>query len=243
MDEHAEGVHWSEIDVDFKPDGRPRPQVLQEIREKIESTGDVFVNLGQPISHRLDHLLSGVRAQIAVKLFGPDLGELRRLGGEIYDVLNGIPGVVDLQTEPLVLIPQLKIAVDREASAKFGLRSGTLAEDLEIALNGETVAQMLENQRMYDVFLRLDDPSRANPEQIEKTLVKFMPTGQSVKLSDAANVYQGTGPNMINREDMQRRIVVSANTHGRDLASTVQEIQTRLKEKIKLPEGYFIKLG
>lgn len=243
MDEHAEGVHWSEIDVDFKPDGRPRPQVLQEIREKIESTGDVFVNLGQPISHRLDHLLSGVRAQIAVKLFGPDLGELRRLGGEIYDVLNGIPGVVDLQTEPLVLIPQLKIAVDREASAKFGLRSGTLAEDLEIALNGETVAQMLENQRMYDVFLRLDDPSRANPEQIEKTLVKFMPTGQSVKLSDVANVYQGTGPNMINREDMQRRIVVSANTHGRDLASTVQEIQTRLKEKIKLPEGYFIKLG
>ncbi|MDZ4083049.1 MAG: efflux RND transporter permease subunit, partial [Bdellovibrionales bacterium] len=113
MDEHAEGVHWHEIDVDFKPDGRERPIVLQEIRERIEKAGDVYVNLGQPISHRLDHLLSGVRAQIAVKVFGPDLGELRRIGGEIYDALEGIDGVVDLQTEPLVLIPQLKIAIDR----------------------------------------------------------------------------------------------------------------------------------
>jgi CzcA family heavy metal efflux pump len=244
MDEHAEGVHWSEIDVDFKPEiKRPKEVILQEIREKIEKTGDVYVNLGQPISHRLDHLLSGVRAQIAVKVFGPDLGELRRFGGEIYDVLKDVPGVVDLQTEPLVLIPQLKIAVDRDASNKFGIRSGTLAEDLEIALNGETVTQFLENQRMHDVFLRLDDQSRSTPEKISETLVKFMPTGQSVRLADVANVYQGTGPNMINREDMQRRIVISANTHGRDLGSVVSEIQKNIGEKVKLPEGYFVKLG
>ncbi len=243
MDEHAEGVHWHEIDVDFKPEGRPRPIVLQEIRERIEKAGDVYVNLGQPISHRLDHLLSGVRSQIAIKVFGPDLGELRRLGGEIFDALEDIKGVVDLQTEPLVLIPQLKIAIDREASAKFGLRSGTLAEDLEIALNGETVAKVLENQKMFDVFMRLDDNSKNTPEKISETLVKFLPTGQGVRLGDVANVYQGTGPNMINREDMQRRIVVSANTHGRDLGSVVGEIQKALDEKIKLSEGYFIKLG
>lgn len=243
MDEHAEGVHWHEIDVDFKPEGRPRPVVLQEIRERIEKTGDIYVNIGQPISHRLDHLLSGVRAQIAVKVFGPDLGELRRLGGEIYDALQNVKGVVDLQTEPLVLIPQLKIAIDREASAKFGLRSGTLAEDLEIALNGETVSQFLENQRIFDVFMRLDDTSKSTPDKISGTLVKFLPTGQGVMLSDVANIYQGTGPNMINREDMQRRIVVSANTHGRDLGSVVDEIKKTLSEKVKLTEGYFIKLG
>ena len=243
MDEHAEGVHWSEIDVDFKSNGRPRQVVLQEVREKIEKTGDVFVNIGQPISHRLDHLLSGVRAQIAIKIFGSDLGDLRRIGGEIYDVLKSIDGVVDLQTEPLVLIPQLKIAIEREASGRFGLTTGSIAEDLEIALNGESVAKFLENQKMHDVFLRLDDPSRATPQKIGQTLVKFMPTGQGVRLSDVANVYQGTGPNMINREDMQRRIVVSANTHGQDLGTVVNEIQKKIAEKIKLPEGYFIKLG
>jgi CzcA family heavy metal efflux pump len=243
MDEHAEGVHWHEIDVDFKEGGRARTIVLQEIRQRIEKTGDVYVNLGQPISHRLDHLLSGVRAQIAVKVFGPDLGELRKIGGQIFDALENTPGVVDLQTEPLVLIPQLKIALDREASAKYGLRSGTVAEDLETSLNGETVSRFLENQRMYDVFMRLDDQSRATPEKISETLVKFLPTGQGIKLGDIANVYQGTGPNMINREDMQRRIVVSANTHGRDLGSIVNDIKKTLDEKVKLSEGYFIKLG
>lgn len=243
MDEHAEGVHWHEIDVDFKEGGRPRQIVLQEVRERIEKAGDVYVNLGQPISHRLDHLLSGVRAQIAVKVFGPDLGALRRIGGEIQDVLKDVPGIVDLQTEPLVLIPQLKIALERETGNKFGLRSGTLAEDLEIALNGEVVTQFLESQKMHDVFLRLDEASRATPEKIGETLVKIMPTGQGVRLSDVANIYQGTGPNMINREDMQRRIVISANTHGRDLGSVVEEIQSKIKEKGTLPEGYFIKLG
>ena len=244
MDEHAEGVHWSEIDVDFKEGkGRAKEVVLQEIREKIEQVGDVYVNIGQPISHRLDHLLSGVRAQIAVKVFGPDLSELRRFGGEIYDVLSDTKGIVDLQTEPLVLIPQLKINIDREGASQFGIRSGTLADDLEIALNGESVTQFLENQKMFDVFLRLDDASRSTPEKIGSTLIKVMPTGQGVTLAEVASIYQGTGPNMINREDMQRRIVVSANTHGRDLGRVVSDVQKKLAEKIKLPEGYFIKLG
>lgn len=246
MDEHAEGVHWNEIDVDFKedlPNARPRPVVLNDIREKIEKTGDVYVNIGQPISHRLDHLLSGVRAQIAVKLFGPELPELRRIGADIQDVMKGIPGIVDLQLEPLVLVPQLKMAIDREETAKFGIRAGSLADDLEIALNGESVAQFLEKQRIYDVFMRLDDDSRATPEKINAAVVKTLPTGQKVRVSDVAEAYEGTGPNMVNREDLQRRIVVSANSHGRDLGSIVEDIQKRFAEKIKLPPGYFIKLG
>jgi CzcA family heavy metal efflux pump len=242
MDEHAEGVHWHEIDVDFKEGGRDRDIVLREIRERIESVGDVYVNLGQPISHRLDHLLSGVRAQIAVKVFGPDMGELRRLAGEINETLKSVPGIVDLQAEPLVLIPQLKVALDREAGGKYGLRSGALAEDLEVALNGEVVSQFLEKQRMHDVFLRLDDASRSTPDRIGETIVKFLPTGQSLRVNDVAEIYEGTGPNMVNKEDMQRRIVISANTQGRDLGSAVKDIQTRLAS-VKLPEGYFIKLG
>lgn len=243
MDEHAEGVHWNEIDVDFKEGGRARPLVLQELREKVESTGDVYVNIGQPISHRLDHLLSGVRAQIAIKIFGPELSELRRLGAQTESVLKGIPGIVDLQLEPLVLIPQLKINIDREETSRFAIRPGTLAQDLEMALNGVTVGSFLENQRIYDIYMRLDDPSRADPESIKSTVVKTLPTGQLIRVNDIAEVYQGTGPNMVNREDMQRRIVISANSNGRDLGSLIQEIQTRINEKIKLPVGYFVAYG
>ena len=243
MDEHAEGVHWSEIDVDFKPGGRPRPVVIRELREKIEAVGDVYVNVGQPISHRLDHLLSGVRAQIAVKVFGPDLSELRRLGGEIQDVMKDIPGLVDLQTEPLTLIPQLKISVNREQANTYGIRAGTLAADLEIALRGDVVTQFLENQKIYDVFMRLDDKSRSTPKSIDSTVVKILPSGQSIRVGDVAQVYQGTGPNMINREDMQRRFVISANSQNRDLASLVTEINKKISSNVPLPEGYFIKMG
>lgn len=243
MDEHAEGVHWSEIDVDFKEGGRPRPIVLQELREKVEKAGDVYVNIGQPISHRLDHLLSGVRAQIAIKIFGSELTELRRLGIQVESVLKTIPGIVDLQLEQLVLIPQLKINIDREETSKYALRPGTLAEDLEMALNGVTVGSVLEKQRIYDIYMRLDDQSRADPEAIKSTLVKTLPTGQLIRVGDVSEVYKGTGPNMVNREDMQRRIVVSANSQGRDLGSLIEEIQAKIDEKVKLPEGYFIAYG
>ncbi len=243
LDEHAEGVHWHEIDVDFKEEGRDRPVVLEEIRNKILQVGDLGVNVGQPISHRLDHLLSGVRAQIAIKVFGPDLTELRRLAGETFSALGEIQGLVDLQTEPLVLIPQLKISIDREAAAQKGMGAGLLAEDLEIALNGAQVSRFLEKQKMYDIFLRLDDESRASADSIKMTPIKTLPTGELVKLEEVAQVYSGTGPNMINREDMMRRIVISANSKGRDLGSLVGEIQAKIDEKVKLPSGYFIKYG
>jgi Cu(I)/Ag(I) efflux system membrane protein CusA/SilA len=243
LDEHAEGVHWSEIDVDFKDGGRPRAAVLQELRDKVERTGDVAVNIGQPISHRLDHLLSGVRAQIAVKVSGPELSELRRLGAQVESVLKDVPGIVDLSLEPLVLIPQLKIAVDREEAAAHGVRPGMLASDLETALSGDTVGSVLEQQRRFDIFMRLDDRSRADPESIKSVLVKTLPSGHLVTVGDLAEVYKGTGPNMVNRESMQRRIVVSANSHGRDLGTLIHEIQGKVNEKVRLPEGYFITYG
>lgn len=240
MDEHAEGVHWSEIDVDFKEGGRPRQVALQDLRERVEKTGDVYVNIGQPISHRLDHLLSGVRAQLAIKVFGPDLAVLRRLGSRVEAVLKETRGVVDLQLEPLVLIPQLKIAVDREEASRFGLRPGAIAEDLEAGLNGAEVGSFIEKQRLFDIVMRLDDRSRAEPKAIEATLVKLLPTGQGVRVGDVAQVYEGTGPNMVNRENMQRRIVVSANARGRDLGSLVDEIKLKVAEKVEVPPGYFI---
>lgn len=243
MDEHAEGVHWSEVDVDFKEGGRDRQEVLQDIRTKIEAVGDVYVNIGQPISHRLDHLLSGVRAQIAIKIFGSDLTELRRLGIGVEKALKEIEGIVDLQLEPLVLIPQLKILIDREETGRYGIGPGGLAKDLEMALNGEAVAQMIEQQRIFDIFLRLDDKSRDNPESINSTIIRTRPNGEKIRVSDVAEVYEGSGPNMVNRENLQRRIVVSANSHGRDLGSLINEVKEKINQKVKLPEGYFIEYG
>jgi CzcA family heavy metal efflux pump len=243
MDEHAEGVHWSEIDVDFKEGGRARNVVLNELREKVEESGDVYLNIGQPISHRLDHLLSGVRAQIAIKIFGADLNELRRLGIETESLLKGIPGLVDLNVEPLVVIPQLKIAIDYEEAGKHALRTGTLADDLELALNGTEVAQMIERQTLFGIFMRLDDPSRANEDSIGSILVKTLPNGTPLRVKDVAEVYSGTGPNMVNRENMQRRLVVSANSGGRDLGSLVEEIKKKLDLHLKLPAGYYTVLG
>jgi Cu(I)/Ag(I) efflux system membrane protein CusA/SilA len=242
MDEHAEGVHWSEIDVDFKEGGRPKDVVLKELRENVEKCGNVYVNIGQPISHRLDHLLSGVRAQIAVKIFGPDLSELRRLGVQAETLMKTIPGIVDLSLEPSIPIPQLKIAIDRDAASPLGIRPGEVVQDLEGYLNGETVAQFIEKQQLYDIVMRLDDASRSTPDAISKVLIKTMPNGRTIHVNDIASIYESSGPNMINRENQQRRIVISANTHGRDLGSVVEEIEKQLHEKITLPQGYSLSL-
>lgn len=243
MDEHAEGVHSTEIDVDFKEGGRPRPEVIEEMRKKMEGIPGVFFNVGQPISHRLDHLLSGVRAQIAIKVFGPELNVLRGKAAEIYKALEGTPGLVDLQVEQQVLIPQIKIQLMREEAAKSGLVIGELTETLEKALNGEVIAQVVEQQKTTAIFMRFDDQSRADLERIKKTTLKFLPDGTRVALENVADVYESQGPNQINRENAQRRIVVSANSSGRDLESLVGEIQRRISEKVKVPDGYFVEYG
>ncbi len=243
MDEHAEGVNWNEIDLDFKDGGRPREVVFREIREKIsEVWPDVFVNVGQPISHRLDHMLSGVRSQIALKIFGPDIVELRRLGGEVYEKIKNIPGLKDLQVEPLVQIPQLKVFIDKEEVKSARMSAGAMASDLEALLSGYNVGQVIEGQQIHGILLRLDEASRSNPETIENIQLKILPTGDQIQVKDVANVYQGSGPNMINREGLRRRLVVSANSDGVDLGKLVSAIQ-KASAEIDWTEGYHMEVG
>jgi Cu(I)/Ag(I) efflux system membrane protein CusA/SilA len=243
MDEHAEGVHYTEIDVDFKAEGRPRELVIEEMRKKLDGIPGIFSNVGQPISHRLDHLLSGVRAQIAIKIFGPELNVLRGKAAEVYKALDGSNGLVDLQVEQQVLIPQVKIQLLREEAAQYGMVLGELTESLEKALNGEAVAQVIENQKTFNVFMRFDDMSRSNLDLIKQSTLKIMPDGRKVTLDKVADVFESQGPNQINRENAARRIVISANSSGRDLDSLVKEMQDKIKQKVKLPDGYFIQYG
>ncbi len=244
LDEHAAGVNVSEIDVDFKDGGRPREEVLNQIRGELkEKIPNVGVNVGQPISHLIDHMLSGVSAAIAIKIFGPDLDTLTEKSAELEAAIKDVKGLVDLRIEQQGLIPQIKIQVIREDAAKFGLSAGEITKLLEAAFNGETVAQVIEETRLYDVFFQFDDASRGSFEQMENTVLKVMPDGRKVLLKDVADVYETTGPNEINRENSQRRIVISGNVSGRDLGSLIQEIQEKVKAKVKLPEGYYVVYG
>lgn len=244
LDEHAAGVHVSEVDVDFNHNGRPREEVLNEIRTKLkEKFPNVGVNVGQPISHLLDHMLSGVNAALAIKIFGPDLATLREKAAELAETIKDVPGLVDLRVEEQGLIPQIKIQVLREEAAKYGLSPGEITKLLEAALNGEEVAQIIEGMRIYDVFFQYDTQSRGSLEKMEQTVLKVMPDGRKVLLKDVADIFETTGPNEINRENSQRRIVISGNVSGRDLGSLVKEIQGKVGEKVELPQGYYVVYG
>ncbi len=243
MDEHAEGVHWSEIDVDFHhPLTRTMPSILKDIRKKILQVGDLGVNLGQPISHRIDHMMSGIRAQLAVKIYGPDSVELRRIAVEVENRLKSMEGLVDIQIEPLVKVPQLSILVDRYSAAEFALPPGQIAEDLEMGLRGESVGQFIENQRIFDIYARLDEGSRSNPEEIEKLILKTTPSGEKVRVSHVADVYPTSGPNMVKRENLQRRLIVSANAPEKALTEVTTALNKKLNQ-LTLPEGYYVSLG
>ena len=242
LDEHAEGVHYTEIDVDFRHSKRSREAILGDIRARLGEIPGVFVNIGQPISHRLDHLLSGVQAQIAVKLFGNDLDLLRAKAAEIQAAMGAVPGVVDLQTEKQVLVPQVRIEGDRVALARYGLNIGDLNEALETALDGRVVSQVLEGQRTFDLLVRFDDASRGSLEAIRNALIDT-PSGAKVPLSAIATIDESRGPNVIQHENVQRRIVVSANVSGRDLGRVVEEIQRKVGAQVTLPTGYFVTYG
>lgn len=244
LDEHAMGVNVSEIDIDFHHDGRPRNVVLDEIRTKLKETfPKVGVNIGQPLSHLIDHMLSGVSAAVAIKIFGPDLTILKQKAFELQTAIKDVPGLVDLKVESQGLIPQIKIRVMRPEAAQFGMSPGEVTELLEAAFNGETVAQIIDDSRLYDVFFQFDESSRGSIEKMEETVLKTMPDGRKVPLKDVADVYETTGPNEINRENGQRRIVISANVGKRDLGSLVAEIQSQVQTKVKLPEGYYVVYG
>lgn len=239
LDEHAEGVHSSEIDVDLKA-GRGREAVLDDIRTLLLQLPGVELNVGQPISHRLDHILSGVRAQVAVKIFGSDLAELRRIAQQLKEAVEPIPGVVDLTIEKQVLIPELRIRPNEQAAQRYGVRSGALAETLETALGGTTLGQVLEGQKVFDLVVRLKEEARDSPEAIRRVLVD---TGSGpMPLEHFADLEQVEGPNQVLRENATRRIVVSCNVQGRDLGSVVGDMQ-KAAAGLQLPTGYYLEWG
>ena len=242
LDEHAEGVHNSEMEVEFRTGGRPQPVVLAEIRQRLSQFPGMVLNVGQPISHRLDHLLSGVSAQIAVKIFGDDLATLRSKAEEARTAMAAVPGVVDLSVEKQVLIPQIRIQMHREEAKKYGVQVGDLARTLESALYGTKVTEVLDGQKTYDVIVKLKDAYRADEDSISDMLVDT-PTGAKVPLRAVADVLPSRGPNQILREDGQRRIVVQANVAGRDLGTVIKEIQAKIEKQVQLPSGYFVTYG
>ncbi len=244
LDEHAEGVNVSEIDIDFvEGSGDKRELVLDEIRNKLtESLPGASINIGQPISHRLDHMLSGVNAQIALKIFGPDRDQLKVLSLAVYGAIKDIEGLVDLQIEKQVEIPQIKSYLIREDAKKYNVNIGKVADQMEVALQGEVVAQVIKGQKVIDVFSRLNEKSRSSVENIQNIVIKTMPSGEKVTLKKIADVYEATGPNMINRENMQRRIIVQANVFNKGFDRVVDEINKKIQEKVKFPEGYYLSL-
>lgn len=241
LDEHAQGVNAAEIDVTLHEDV-DKEALFADLRAQFASLPGTNVTIGQPIGHRIDHMLSGTRANIAVKLFGPDLEQLRRLGGSVRDAMESIPGVVDLQLEQQMDVPQLQVRANRVALARYGMNVGELSEAIDVAFNGEAVSQVLEEGRSVDLVVRFPESVRANAAEI--SAVTFdTPTGHRVPLSQLASVTVTRGPNTISREDVQRKIVVQANVAGRDLGSTVADIQRAVDENVEFPAGYFVRYG
>ena len=241
LDEHAQGVNAAEIDATLHP-GADKERLFEALRSEFSAIPGTSVTIGQPIGHRIDHMLSGTRASIAVKVFGPDLYQLRQIGARIRDLMQGIPGVADLQLEQQADVPQLRIIADRAALARFGMTVGHLAEAIDVAFNGEVVSQVLEEGRSYDLVVRFPPELRGNADAI--AAVRFdTPTGHRVPLGQLARVMIERGPNTISRENVQRKIVVQANVAGRDLGSTVADIRQAVSQGVALPGGYHVEYG
>ena len=241
LDEHAQGVNAAEIDVTLKEDVE-KEALFEQLRNEFSSIPGTNVTIGQPIGHRIDHMLSGTRANIAVKIFGSDLYELRDVGAQVRDAMQTVPGVADLQLEQQMDVPQLRIQADRGALARYGMTVGQLAEAIDVAFNGEVVSQVLEEGRSIDLVVRFPEAVRSNAEAIGAVMFDT-PTGQRVPLSQLARVVTDRGPNTISRENVQRKIVVQANVAGRDLGSTVADIRTAIGEQVTLPPGYHVEYG
>ncbi len=236
LDEHAEGVHYSEIDVDLAPSERSRAEVLADIRQQL-AVIPASVSVGQPISHRLDHLLSGVRAEIAIKVFGDDLTILRQLTQTLQQQLQGVPGLTDLQIEKQVLIPQLKIQVDYPRASALGITPGELLLQLQQLLDGVKITEIIQQNRRFDLLVKLPEADRTAAQLQDLPIATS--TGM-VPLSQVARLIDGDGPNQISRENSRRRMVLSANTQG-DRSHTLADIR-KVIAAMNLPEGYYIQL-
>lgn len=241
-DEHAQGVNASEIDAPFLLKDRGREEFMEDVREKLKGITGANITIGQPIGHRLDHMLSGTRANIAIKLFGNDLNKMFSLANEVKGTIEGIEGLVDLSVEPQVEIPQLQIKANREMLARYGITTGQFSEFVDMALAGEKAGEVFEGEKRYDLILRYNNENRNSIESIKNTLIDAG-NGQKIPLSYVADIKSTTGPNTINRENVQRKIVISANVAGRDLRGVVNDIQQKVSDNVLLPEGYRIEYG
>jgi CzcA family heavy metal efflux pump len=242
-DADAAGVNSAHIDMGISERGmEDRAKTLEALREEFAKLPGVSPNIGGFISHRMDEVLSGVRSQIAVKIFGSDLEQLRQIGAKVEEQMKTVEGIVDLQLEPQVPIEQIQIKFNRQAAGRYGLNVGELSEIIETSLNGQVVSQVLEGQQTFDLVVWLKPEARNNLETIQNLLVDT-PTGNKIPLAQVATVQYGTGPNTINRENVSRLIVVSANAKGRDLRSVVNDIQAKVKQNVQMPFGYFIQYG
>src|SRR5829696_3800238 len=241
LDEHAQGVNAAEIDVTLKEE-IDKEKLFDDLRNDFSVLPGTNVTIGQPIGHRIDHMLSGTRANIAIKIFGPDLYRLRQVGAQVRDAIQGVSGVADLQLEQQMDVPQLRIHADRGALARYGMSVGQLAEAIDVAFNGEAVSQVLEEGKSFDLVVRFPDQYRYDAGAISSVMFDA-PTGQRVPLSQLAQITVDRGPNTVSRENVQRKIVVQANVAGRDLGTTVADIRRAVSERVTMPAGYHVEYG
>ena len=242
LDEHALGVNTSEIEAPFVLQNRTKDEVLADIRQRLSTIPGVSVEVGAPITHRIDAMLSGTQANIAIKIFGDDLTRLYALGQQIRQKISGVEGIVDLNVEQQVERPQLQIVPRREMLAKYGITLAGFGEMVNVLLSGQTVSTVFEGNRAFNLVLKADADSRATAEDLGNILISNA-DGQMIPLSFVADIVSTTGPNTINRENVARKLVVSANVSGRDLTGVVGDIRRIVAEEVALPEGYHIEYG
>ena len=242
LDEHAQGVNASEIDAPFTLGERSRADFMVDVREKIAGVSGANITIGQPIGHRIDHMLSGTRANIAIKLFGTDLNKLFSISNQIKSKIEGIEGLVDLSVEQQVEIPQIQIKAKRELLNHYGIAIGEFNEFVDVAFAGEKVSDIYEGAKTFDLIVRFDDENRGKIKNIRNTFIDTR-EGTKIPLHYVADIVSSSGPNTINRENVERKTVVSANVAGRDQKGVVEDIQRTIEEEISLPEGYHIEYG
>jgi len=241
-DEHVQGVEAAEIDVGLRETDRPRDQLLAELRRQFSTLPGTNVTIGQPISHRIDHMLSGTRANIAIKVFGDDLGTLRRLGERVRSTIESVPGVVDLSLEQQTDVPFVRFVLNRPAIARYGLRPGDVAEAIETSLAGATVGRIFDRGTAFDLTVKFDPVSGSAFDRIADLPIDT-PGGAAVPVRALAEVRREQGPNMVLRENVQRRIIISCNVAGRDLGSVVDDIRRAVSEAVPMPAGYRVEYG
>lgn len=242
LDEHSFGSNQTELEVRLNQKDFRKDEVFADLRGMLSIVPGTFISVGQPISHRIDHMLSGTQAALAVNVFGYNLYELRSVAQRIQSEMSAVEGIVDLAVESQADVPQLRIQMDREAMSMYGVTVHDLAEDIETALQGEVVGQMLEEQIPYELVVRFAESARENDEAIGSAMMAT-PSGLQVPLRELARVQRSTGPNSISRENVSRKIVVRANIAGRDIARVVADVQQRVSQSVTLPEGYFVTYG